>query len=55
MKEFEYTEGPKATRNFDEGMKAIFSTPKPGVAKREKNAKKQRATSVRKTKRADKD
>ncbi len=28
MKEPEYTEGPKALKNFEEGMKTLFKVPK---------------------------
>ena len=51
----EYREGQKAQENFEEGMKALFKVPKAEVVKREKQAKRQRAASVRKTKRSDKD
>jgi hypothetical protein len=36
MKTPEYREGPEATRNFEEGMKALFSVPKDEVVKAEK-------------------
>ena len=49
-----YVEGPKAQENFESGMKALFRVPKTEVVKREKT-KRQRAASVRKTKRSDKD
>jgi hypothetical protein len=58
MKQPEYTEGPKATENFEEGMKALFNVPKDAVAKAEKKAKKKRASrssSMRKPKPSDKD
>ena len=56
MKQAEYTEGIKATQNFEEGMKALFKVPKAEILKREKRKAKQRKTaSVRKSKRADKD
>jgi len=57
MKEPEYTEGPKATENFEEGMKALFSVPKDAVVKAEKRRKKKtsRAQSVRKPRLSDKD
>ena len=29
----EYIEGPKATENFEEGMKTLFKVPKDSVAK----------------------
>lgn len=51
----DYIEGTKATENFEEGMKALFKVPKQDVVKLEKKAKRQRALSVRKTKRSDKD
>jgi hypothetical protein len=38
----EYTEGDKATENFEEGMKAIFKIPKDKVVKAEKKAKRKR-------------
>ena len=50
----EYVEGPKAQENFESGMKALFRVPKTEVVKREKT-KRQRAASVRKTKRSDED
>jgi len=37
MKQPEYIEGPKATENFEEGMKALFKVPKMNVAKAGKN------------------
>jgi hypothetical protein len=51
---FQYTEGPKAQENFEQGMKALFKVPKDAVMPRKKNAKQRRATS-RKPKRPDKD
>lgn len=54
----EYTEGPKATENFEEGMKAIFNVPKNAVVKAEKKREKKvssRAQSVRKPRLSDKD
>ena len=54
----QYIEGPKATKNFEEGMKALFNVPKNAVVKAEKNAKKKasaRAQSVRKPRLSDKD
>lgn len=54
----EYTEGLKATRNFEEGMKALFSVPKDAVVRAEKRKKKARASraqSVRKPRLSDKD
>ena len=58
MKECEYVEGKKATENFEEGMKALFSVPKDEVVKAEKKAKKKRASrsaSLRKPRTFDKD
>ena len=56
MKEPEYTEGPKAQENFEEGMKALFSVPKDKVVKAEKKKQKtSRALRLRKPKRSDKD
>jgi hypothetical protein len=58
MKKPEYTEGPKATENFEEGMKALFKVPKDAVVKAEKRRKKKassRAQSVRKPRLSDKD
>ena len=54
----EYAEGPQATRNFEEGMKALFKVPKDAVVKAEKRRKKKsssRAQSVRKPRPSDKD
>ena len=53
MKEREYTEGPKALENFEEGMKAIFKVPKVTQEKRKKKATP--SPSLRKPKNADKD
>ena len=36
MKEPEYKEGPEATKNFEEGMKALFNVPEDEVVKAEK-------------------
>jgi hypothetical protein len=55
MQDLEYIEGRKATENFEAGMKALCRVPKSAVLKRQKKSKQQRITSVRKTKRADKD
>jgi hypothetical protein len=59
MKQPEYREGPKATENFEEGMKALFNVPKDAVVKAEKKARKRkassRAQSVRKPRLSDKD
>jgi len=53
----EYTEGPQATENFEEGMKALFNVPKGAVVKAEKKAKKKRGRSacLRKPKPSDRD
>jgi hypothetical protein len=54
----EYREGPKATENFEEGMKALFGVPKAEVVKAEKRKKgkiSSRAQSVRKLRLSDKD
>jgi hypothetical protein len=40
----EYTEGPEARKNFEEGMKALFKVSKDEVVKAEKRQKKQRAS-----------
>jgi hypothetical protein len=48
----EYREGPEATENFERGMMALFQIPKSAVLP--KKAKKQ-GTTLRKTKRSDKD
>jgi hypothetical protein len=53
MKEPEYQEGPKAKKNFEQGMIALFKVPKASVVKAEK--KKRKSASLRKSKRADKD
>jgi hypothetical protein len=55
MKEPEYREGPEAQRNFERGMKALFKVPKADIVQREKRAKRKKGTSVRKTKRSDRD
>jgi hypothetical protein len=51
MKTLQYIEGPYATRNFEEGMKALFKVPKAKVAKAGKKAS--RPSQTRKPKRAD--
>lgn len=43
MKEPKYAEGNEATRNFEEGMKALFKVPKDAVVKAEQKAKRKRA------------
>jgi hypothetical protein len=57
MKQPEYIEGQKATENFEEGMKALFSVPKGEVVKAQKKLKKKRsrASSLRKSRVSDKD
>ena len=54
MKEREYTEGPKALENFERGMKALFKVPKTAVIVQAKK-KKEKLSSLRKPKRADRD
>jgi hypothetical protein len=53
MTKYQYAEGPQATKNFEEGMKALFKAPKGQTAKPTKRTPK--VLSVRKTKRSDKD
>jgi hypothetical protein len=53
MAKAEYTEGPKALKNFEQGMKSLFKVPKTAVVKAKKKSKS--AASLRKPKRADKD
>jgi hypothetical protein len=58
MKPPEYTEGPKARENFEEGMKALFNVPKDEVVKAEKKRKRKkasRASALRKPRLSDKD
>lgn len=59
MRQPEYVEGPKATKNFEEGMKALFNVPKGAVVKGEKKKGKRRASSrvqsARKQRLSDKD
>ena len=58
MKEPEYIEEDQATKNFEEGMKALFNVSKDEVVKAEKKAQKKRASrrdSQRKPKTSDKD
>jgi hypothetical protein len=52
MKEPEYIEGRQATKNFEEGMKALFKVPKDSVATAKKRGK---VASPRKSKKADRD
>ena len=56
MKEPEYIEGPKATENFEEGMKILFKVSKAQVVKAEKRKQKaSRSSQLRKPKLSDKD
>jgi hypothetical protein len=55
VKQLEYTEGPEAQENFERGMKALFKIPKADIVQREKQKKRRKAATVRKTKRSDKD
>jgi hypothetical protein len=58
MKHTEYKEGSEATRNFEEGMKALFKVPKDEVVKVEKRKKRARVSRVqseRKPRLSDKD
>ncbi len=59
MKEPEYKEGPEATKNFEEGMKALFNVPEDEVVmaekKRGKGKTSSRVQSVRKQRVSDKD
>ena len=52
MKQPEYTEGPKAFKNFERGMIALFKVPKTAVLKAKKQPKK--SASSRKSKKPDK-
>jgi len=52
MRKAEYREGPEATENFEKGMKALFQVPKDAVLPKKT---KKRSTTLRKTKRSDKD
>jgi hypothetical protein len=52
----EYVDGPQATRNFEEGMKALFKVPKGEVVKAEKKKRKpSRALKLRNPKPSDRD
>ena len=52
----DYIEGEGARRNFEEGMKALFTVPKDEVVKAEKKKlKASRASRLRKPKLSDKD
>jgi hypothetical protein len=55
MKQPEYIEGGKATENFEEGMKALFKVPKDRFAKIRPKKRTPKTSSVRRTKRSDKD
>jgi hypothetical protein len=56
MKEPEYTEGQRATENFEEGMKTLFKAPKDEVVQAEKKKQKiSRASRLQKPKNSDKD
>jgi len=48
----DYVEGQKATKNFEEGMKAIFKVPKAAIVQGKNRGK---AASFRKPKKSDKD
>jgi hypothetical protein len=54
MKQPEYTEGQRATENFERGMKSLFKVPKAAIVRAEKK-KQKKSSSLRKQKRADKD
>jgi hypothetical protein len=49
----EYVEGTKATENFERGMMALFKVPKSAIQKAKK--KQVKPSSLRKTKKSDKD
>jgi hypothetical protein len=53
MQKYVYIDGPQATENFEEGMKALFKIPKDKSEPLKKRTPK--TASVRKTKRSDKD
>jgi hypothetical protein len=57
MKQPQYIEGPKATENFERGMKALFKVPKEKVVEAEKERRKDpsRASARRKPKPSDRD
>ena len=40
MKEPEYAEGPKALRNFEQGVKALFKVPKGAIVQAKKKKSK---------------
>jgi hypothetical protein len=54
MKVTEYIDGSRASRNFEEGMKALFKVPKNKVAKLMKKAQSASSQKTRK-KKSDKD
>jgi len=54
MKQMKYTEGPKALRNFERGMKALFKVPKADIVP-PKRMRTPKTASVRKNKCSDKD
>lgn len=54
MQKYEYIEGCAATENFEDGMKALFKAPKANTANPVKK-RTSKTSSVRKTKRSDKD
>jgi hypothetical protein len=53
MKQKSYNEGPEVAEKFEQAMKLLFRTPKPETEPKKERTPK--ATSVRKTKRSDKD
>ena len=55
MKEPEYTEGSKATENFERGMKSLFKVPKGAIVQAEKKKQKKTASRRKRKKRSDKD
>jgi hypothetical protein len=56
MKQPEYTEGPEALKNFEEGMKALFKAPKVEmVALKKKNAKRPKSATSREEKKTESD
>jgi hypothetical protein len=56
MKEPEYTEGSKATENFERGMKALFKVPKAAIVQAKKKKQKESSEpSLLKPPKSDKD
>lgn len=56
MKTPEYTEGPEALRNFEEGMKLLFKAPKVEmVALKKKSAKRHESATSREEKKIESD